>query len=428
MNRHLILVFLMLLSSRTSILTAQFCVIGSNGGLSFDGVNDSVTIPNNNVLDGASDFTIETWFSSPSQPQDFSPLIVKQATGTTQRPFLLSIHQGVVHISTNYDPGSGTGGAFAYGTTYLLGGWHHIAFRRQNSVAQVLVDGAVEPLLGYGLSLIESTPLTAVSAPIRFGEEPLGNTRLLGSLDEIRIWATARTDAEVIANMHFGLTGSEAGLVGYWRLDGSGALQTVQNYATATGAALDGVRGSSATPFNDDPSWISIGTAPLVYCSGSGVAQPNTAIASLTINGIGATGSPPYLVTIPAGGSITFNWSGPSNQPLILAASPVLNLNPPVMTLGAVNLGTSPLYQDVSILVDPLVNNALSFLFYTNALGLAQQSFTISAAGGALPPGTTFCLQGAAGQVPGTAIPVGAPGGTVSGSAYMTAAFIVTFL
>jgi len=40
-----------------------------------------------------------------------------------------------------------------------------------------------------------------------------------GMIDEVRIWKIARTAEQIQNNMRKRLTGKEAGLVGYWKLD-----------------------------------------------------------------------------------------------------------------------------------------------------------------------------------------------------------------
>jgi len=48
-----------------------------------------------------------------------------------------------------------------------------------------------------------------------------------GNLDEIRMWNRALTQTEIQQNMCQKLTGTETGLLGYWRFDDCGGLTTV---------------------------------------------------------------------------------------------------------------------------------------------------------------------------------------------------------
>ncbi len=76
-----------------------------------------------------------------------------------------------------------------------------------------------------------------------------------GLMDDVRIWNVARTASEIAANMNVELTGGEAGLVAYWKLDeGSG-----DTAFDATSNAHD-MRLGSATGHDDaDPAWVSPG-------------------------------------------------------------------------------------------------------------------------------------------------------------------------
>lgn len=40
-----------------------------------------------------------------------------------------------------------------------------------------------------------------------------------GEIDEMRVWNVARTEAQIKATMSSSLTGSEPGLVAYWRFN-----------------------------------------------------------------------------------------------------------------------------------------------------------------------------------------------------------------
>lgn len=121
----------------------------------------------------------------------------------------------------------------------------------------------------------------------------------------------------------------------------------------------------------------------------SGGGQANSS-SSLIVNGIGGSTAPgPFLVSIPAGGTITFSWNGQPNQPLILITGP---LNPGAVNvtgLGSIDVGTPPTFADVVVLVDPF--SPWSPFFTTNANGTATQNFSLPS----LPPGFFGAFQGA---------------------------------
>ena len=69
-----------------------------------------------------------------------------------------------------------------------------------------------------------------------------------GLVSELRVWSTARTQAEILANMNNNLTGSESGLVGLWRGDNNfNDLTANANHLTATNGAT---ATQNANPFN----------------------------------------------------------------------------------------------------------------------------------------------------------------------------------
>ena len=61
-----------------------------------------------------------------------------------------------------------------------------------------------------------------------------------GLVDEVRVWNDIRSAAEILANYNKELTGSEAGLVGYWKLnnDYTDSQSSGNNDLTATGSPV----------------------------------------------------------------------------------------------------------------------------------------------------------------------------------------------
>jgi len=91
-----------------------------------------------------------------------------------------------------------------------------------------------------------------------------------GTMAEVRVWSVARTDTEIRENMHKRLTGTETGLVAYYRLDeGTGTT------ATDSAGSNDGtITGGSWTTDSPLPQ-ASLGTGSYVAGNlGIGTARP----------------------------------------------------------------------------------------------------------------------------------------------------------
>ena len=90
--------------------------------------------------------------------------------------------------------------------------WHHIALVMTNEGRTVYVNGG-SPVQGE-----------TVVDPHRFvtiGTRNDGDYNWVGGLNDVRIWNTARSQAEIEANMDTILTGNESGLIHYWPLNGT---------------------------------------------------------------------------------------------------------------------------------------------------------------------------------------------------------------
>lgn len=96
--------------------------------------------------------------------------------------------------------------------------WYHIAVTYSGDGLMkgitIYVNGikqALESVFGYG----NTTPFETTSTQFRFGVD------YKGKMDEVRLWNFARLEAQIRADRFQVLTGSETGLVGYWRFEKS---------------------------------------------------------------------------------------------------------------------------------------------------------------------------------------------------------------
>jgi hypothetical protein len=99
----------------------------------------------------------------------------------------------------------------------------------------VLVNGTVEA----SQTLAQTASLTA-QANFMLGANVNDNRYYNGLLDEVRVWNVVRTAAEITATMRQRLSGTEAGLVGYWRFDEPGAANAIDSSASQNHAVVGG--------------------------------------------------------------------------------------------------------------------------------------------------------------------------------------------
>ncbi|MBP6455629.1 MAG: T9SS type A sorting domain-containing protein [Chitinophagaceae bacterium] len=136
--------------------------------------------------------------------------------------------------------------------------WTHIAIVQSGSTIQFFVNG-----LPVSNSIISGSAFTGIKSsgrPVLLGAyQSLGGSYVSvpkSNLDDIRIWNTARTQAEIQSQMNTELIGNESGLFAYWKLNesDSGAGISVVNSALATGATFNGTTVGTVTnlEFNDN--------------------------------------------------------------------------------------------------------------------------------------------------------------------------------
>src|SRR5690606_13039937 len=82
------------------------------------------------------------------------------------------------------------------GPLLSAGQWYHIAAIKNGNVRTLYVNGEAAPLSGTPVAV------QANSDPLTIGVDYITSSRFFsGAIDEVRIWSTARTPAEVQENM-----------------------------------------------------------------------------------------------------------------------------------------------------------------------------------------------------------------------------------
>ena len=75
--------------------------------------------------------------------------------------------------------------------------------------------------------------------------------RFDGKIDEVRVWSTTRTEAEIQASMNDLLTATETGLAGNWRLDEATGTTAYDNSTNNNHGTLGGIVGAPEIPTYD---------------------------------------------------------------------------------------------------------------------------------------------------------------------------------
>jgi len=188
------------------------------GAVQFDGVlGNKINLGDISELNGASQFTLETWVN------------VSKITGLDQYFFSkqLDVNNRVnlVIDSTGRFAIANANGANQYtytANTLNVNQWYHVAFVYDGSGAdlnedfKLYINGNLET--NYGSSgtspSTSSVSLSGVSAY-------LGSSNISSQvvLDEFRIWNTARNETQIKETMNRQLDGNETGLVAYYNFD-----------------------------------------------------------------------------------------------------------------------------------------------------------------------------------------------------------------
>lgn len=243
-----------LLNSPTWVASgANIATAHPGNALKLDGANDYINVPNASQLDfGTSvNFTVECWVKSNGTQTTFPGIVVKAGSGAYWNGFQLAVYGNkfvaeIMNGSTAVGPTQGLQST----TNINDGNWHHLALvvTRSTTNAKMYVDGTQE--VNVTNSVIGGNLNAAVNMFI--GAERTLAYFYNGWIDEVRVWNTARTQAELQANKNIVIDPRTNGLVAYYRLDQgiSGGTNTgvasaldltsYSNSGTLTNMALSG--------------------------------------------------------------------------------------------------------------------------------------------------------------------------------------------
>jgi hypothetical protein len=253
--------FIRLIAVSIVFLAIGFSTHAQNNALAFDGVGDKVIVANNSALNFSTG-TVESW--------------VKPGVSSSQQGFLM-MRTSVSNIRWSAHISQATSEIGIYnGTTYKtvdvgtisVNTWYHVALVFSGSNTLVYVNGVFKGSTGNGIN----TTLTNI--PFSIGNNDAGYPAedFLGSIDEVRIWNTARTQSEIQTNMNTELS-TATGLIANYHFNQGTAGGTNAGVTSLTDASGNNNTGtlSSFALTGATSNWVA-----------SGVTFPSLAITSFS--------------------------------------------------------------------------------------------------------------------------------------------------
>ncbi|GDY20340.1 hypothetical protein LBMAG56_16850 [Verrucomicrobiota bacterium] len=215
-------------SSSAAIATIQVLdsnsapLAGFGSGVSVDGAG-AVELTQSPFASGTTNFTIEVWVKNRFfNDGQFYGIAGFETAGTNASSTLRSpsLFLAPLNGGLHFDIVSARGERYAnfiWGFFETNAAWVHVAWVKAGNQSRFYRNGV----------LIAQRP-----APTQFYLDPagyslgrVGKSAWRGSLEQVKIWNTARTDTEVAQDLFRGIQGTEPGLGGAWNFDeGTGHL------------------------------------------------------------------------------------------------------------------------------------------------------------------------------------------------------------
>ena len=301
----------------------------NNYGLTFNGSNNCyMSIGNSNEINTGNNHTqktIEAWFKVSNIGAN-KQVIYEQ--GGTVRGLNIYVHQGALYVGGWNEPGgeSGWQGTWLSSNQITSNKWHHVALtleggsQKQDNAFKGYLDGQ---LFGSGIgSKLWSHPgdvCVGRSGSTKFHTGDDGGQRYFnGSIDEVRLWNTVRTQQQILSKMDTILIGNEYGLSAYYELqqDDDDSQNQSNNDGTRRGASS----------YSTGPSLSKMGSSSFenkiidlsTYDNNTLLINSNLTISSSTVNG------PGYIV---ADGDITISANTVVNGEIFIISNGSLTVN-----------------------------------------------------------------------------------------------------
>ncbi|TAE73784.1 MAG: hypothetical protein EAZ85_06265, partial [Bacteroidetes bacterium] len=240
-------------------MTSTYIGVGAGNSISLNGTTQKIDVVNNNAFNfnDTRTFTLEAWIRLNTIGTEMD--IISKRIFASNGYALVVTSGGNLGVVRNNSLSGGSG-------ILPINQWVHVA------VSFSVGGGFTTYINGQIDTNGSSTGITSNTSNLTFGSRPDNGFPFNGQIDEVKIWNTTRTQAEIQAKMCSKLIGNESGLVAYFRLDEGGTGNFVEN--KALNANFDGTLVNS-------PARI-LSTAPIGDISIAGTSSANITLNDTT--------------------------------------------------------------------------------------------------------------------------------------------------
>ncbi len=160
------------------------------GALTFDGVNDWVTVPDSSSLDLSTAMTLEAWVN-PSSQSSWRTAVLKEQPNQLVYALYSNTDQNrpSAHVYTDGDHDTRGTGAIP------LNAWTHLAATYDGATLRFYVGGTLVSSASYQGSIVNS------SGALRIGGNAVWDEWFAGRIDEVRVYRRVLSMAEIQADM-----------------------------------------------------------------------------------------------------------------------------------------------------------------------------------------------------------------------------------
>jgi hypothetical protein len=177
------------LSGATRTASGKF-----GGAVSFDGIDDFVTVPDAAKLDLSTGMTLEAWVY-PTQVTGYHSVLFKENMAARRPSYALYASNGNSRPTTEVSSGSSL--ATLPGSQLIPANtWSHIAATFDGANLRVYRNGVLIGTRALAGALVTS------GDPLKLGGNRVWSEWFKGRIDEVRVWNAARSAAQIQADMN----------------------------------------------------------------------------------------------------------------------------------------------------------------------------------------------------------------------------------